>query len=364
MPPAMQAALGLAQQALEADPNPRVGCVIVSGSGEMLGQGHTQRRGGPHAEVVALEDARSRNLSVKGATAYVTLEPCAHHGRTGPCCDALIAAGIARVVASLEDPNPLVAGQGFARLRAAGVTVEIGPGAHESRALNIGFFSRMLRGTPWVRLKVAASLDGRTALKDGRSQWITSSAARDDGHLWRARASAVLTGIGTVISDDPELTVRALPTARQPAVAVVDSRNTLPPSARLLAAKRPVWVYTAGNPNDPTTPDPRGVTVIARPGKDGQVDLQAMLADLALREVNELHVEAGQILNGALIKADLVDEYLIYLAPKLIGSGMAIAELGSLAALTDAPTLRFTEQVMVGPDLRLRALASGRDDFA
>lgn len=221
----MSQALGLAAQALfTSSPNPRVGCVITSADGHaLLGQGFTQQAGGPHAEVMALRDAAARGHDVRGATAYVTLEPCSHHGRTGPCCDALIGAGIARVVASLADPNPLVAGQGFARLRAAGVQVEVGPGAHEARELNIGFFSRMLRGRPWVRVKAAASLDGATALGNGASQWITSPQARADGHAWRARACTLLTGVGTVLADDPRLDVRELPTPRQPRLAIVDS---------------------------------------------------------------------------------------------------------------------------------------------
>jgi diaminohydroxyphosphoribosylaminopyrimidine deaminase/5-amino-6-(5-phosphoribosylamino)uracil reductase len=200
-------ALRLATSALLlTDPNPRVGCVLCDAEGRVLGQGHTQKAGGPHAEVMALRDAAAQGNSVEGATAYVTLEPCSHHGRTGPCCDALIAAGVRRIVASLADPNPLVAGQGFDRLRAAGVQVEVGPGAAESRELNIGFFSRMVRKQPWVRMKVAASLDGKTGLENGVSQWITAEAARTDGHAWRARASAVLTGVGTVIEDNPRWT--------------------------------------------------------------------------------------------------------------------------------------------------------------
>jgi diaminohydroxyphosphoribosylaminopyrimidine deaminase/5-amino-6-(5-phosphoribosylamino)uracil reductase len=219
----MNQALALARQALFlTSPNPRVGCVLASASGEVLGQGHTQRAGEAHAEVMALRDAAERGVNVQGATAYVTLEPCAHQGRTGPCCDALVAAGVARVVASLEDPNPLVAGQGLARLRAAGLQVEVGLGAEEARELNIGFFKRMTTGLPWVRLKVAASLDGQTALLNGISQWITSAPAREDGHAWRARACAVLTGIGTVLEDDPRMDVRAVPTPRQPTLVVVD----------------------------------------------------------------------------------------------------------------------------------------------
>src|SRR4051812_19491026 len=213
----MRQALALAGQAVGlTGPNPRGGCVIVGADGAVLGHGHTQRAGGPHAEIMALRDAAAAGREVRGATAYVTLEPCSHHGRTGPCCDALVAAGIARVVASCTDPNPLVAGRGFERLRAAGVAVETGDGADATRELNLGFFSRMVRGTPWVRMKVAASLDGKTALDDGRSQWITGEAARADGHAWRARATAVLTGIGTVLQDDPRLDVRLAPAPRQP----------------------------------------------------------------------------------------------------------------------------------------------------
>ena len=210
----MQQALDLAGRAVGlSEPNPRVGCVIVSADGRVLGAGHTQRAGEAHAEIMALRDAAARGHEVKGATAWVTLEPCAHHGRTPPCCDALIAAGIARVVGSVTDPNPLVAGEGFNRLRAAGIQVDVGAGARESQELNIGFFSRMRRGTPWVRMKVAASLDGKTALENGSSQWITSEEARADGHAWRARATAVLTGIGTVLEDDPRLDVRLAPVA-------------------------------------------------------------------------------------------------------------------------------------------------------
>src|SRR3954469_8488751 len=205
LPKAMEEALALARSAIAlSEPNPRVGCVLVSPDGaRVLGAGHTQPAGQAHAEIMALRDAASRGEDVRGATAYVTLEPCSHHGRTGPCCDALVAAGIGRVVASLEDPNPRVAGEGFRRLRAAGVAVEVGPGAEASRELNLGFFSRMVRKTPWVRMKIAASLDGHTALENGQSQWITGEAARADGHAWRARANVVLTGIGTVLEDNP-----------------------------------------------------------------------------------------------------------------------------------------------------------------
>lgn len=350
---------------LISSPNPRVGCVLVSASGELLGTGHTQRTGGPHAEIMALRDAQSKGHSLQGATAYVTLEPCSHHGRTGPCCDALIAAGVRKVVASIADPNPLVAGQGFARLRAAGIEVEVGPGAQESRELNIGFFSRMVRKTPWVRMKVAASLDGKTALDNGVSQWITSEAARADGHAWRARSCAVLTGIGTVLEDDPRLDVRLVETPRQPHLVVVDSRLETPLDAQLFIAGRALYIYAAV-PNDEKKAalEARGATVVYLPGPGGKVDLAAMLRDLALQhEVNELHVEAGHKLNGSLFREGLVDEFVSYLAPKLIGQGRDMAHFGPLADLAQAIPLEFKSAEMLGPDLRIVSRVVGRDRF-
>ena len=362
-------ALGLAAQALFlSNPNPRVGCVIASPTGEILGQGFTQRAGGPHAEVVALHDARARGNDLRGATAYVTLEPCAHQGRTGPCCDALIAAGIAKVVASLADPNPLVAGQGFARLRAAGVEVLVGDGAQESFELNIGFFSRMVRKTPWVRMKMAASLDGTTALPNGESQWITSSAARADGHAWRARACAVLTGIGTVLEDNPRLDVRDVATPRQPHVVVVDSQLQTPPDARLFIAGRACYIYCAGS-NDTAFQERKqalesqGAVVVELPNAHNKVDLPAMLADLASRGVNELHVEAGSKLNGSFIREGLVDEMLVYLAPCMLGEGLAMAHFGPLTQLDQGLSLDFKSVEKIGPDVRILARVKGRDNF-
>jgi len=351
-----------------SEPNPRVGCVIVDAQGQVIGQGHTQQAGGPHAEVVALRDAQARGHALAGATAYVTLEPCSHHGRTGPCCDALIAAGIAKVVASVGDPNPLVAGQGFARLRAAGIEVEVGPGAEASRELNIGFFSRMVRQTPWVRMKMAASLDGQTALENGVSQWITSEPARADGHAWRARASAVLTGIGTVRDDNPRLDVRLVETPRQPHLVVVDSRLETPLDAHLFSAGRTVYIYAAVQDDARKLAlEARGATVIylpgRQPGTEGKVDLTALLHDLAQRGINELHVEAGHKLNGSLIREGLVDELLVYLAPKLIGQGRGMADFGPLNALSQAVPLAFRSVEPVGPDLRILARVSGRDTF-
>ena len=303
-----ETALALAASSLYLTaPNPHVGCVIVDKLGCILGQGHTQRAGGPHAEVMALRNAAANYRDVRGATAYVTLEPCAHHGRTGPCCDVLIAAGIKKVVASIADPNPLVSGQGFERLRAAGVEVEVGAGASECRELNIGIFSRMIRKTPWVRMKVAASLDGTTALENGHSQWITGDAARTDGHAWRARVCAVLTGIGTVLQDNPRLDVRLVETPRQPHAVVVDSRMDTPLDADLFMAGRTLLIYAAvENEAKRKALESRGATVVVMPGANGKVDLAAMMRDLGQREINELHVEAGSKLNGSLIRDGLI----------------------------------------------------------
>jgi len=369
----LEQALALATQSLNiTSPNPRVGCVITNSAGLLLGQGLTQRAGGPHAEIMALQDAQTKGYSVKGATAYVTLEPCAHHGRTGPCCDALIAAGLQKVVATNLDPNPLVAGQGFARLRAAGVDLDVLPPEHPlaiaSRALNIGFFSRMIRKTPWVRMKLAASLDGQTALQNGVSQWITSPEARADGHAWRARSCAVLTGIGTVLADNPRLDVRLVDTPRQPTLVVVDSRLETPLDAALFIAGRPCLIYAAvQNDAKKIALEARGATVVylpgIGPGTQSKVDLQAMLRDLAQREVNELHVEAGHKLNGSFIRAGLVDEFLVYLAPKLLGQGQGMTNLGPFVALNEAVDLAFESIERVGPDLRILAQPPGRDAF-
>ena len=313
---------------------------------------------------MALCDATAQGHSVIGATAYVTLEPCSHHGRTGPCCDALIAAGIKKVVASIADPNPLVSGQGFARLRAAGIEVEVGPGATESRELNIGFFSRMIRRAPWVRMKMAASLDGTTALSNGQSQWITSPEARADGHAWRARACAVLTGIGTVLEDNPRLDVREVATPRQPHIVVVDSRLQTPLDAHLFIAGRACLIYAAvQNDAKKAALEARGATVVMLPDANGKVDLAAMMRDLGRREINELHVEAGSKLNGSLIRAGLVDEFVLYLAPKLLGPGQGMAAFGPLQSLSEAIELQFQSTDQVGADLRIVARVAGRDQF-
>jgi diaminohydroxyphosphoribosylaminopyrimidine deaminase/5-amino-6-(5-phosphoribosylamino)uracil reductase len=355
-----------------SEPNPRVGCVLLDAHGATMAEGSTQRAGMAHAEVQALSAARAAGLDPRGATAYVTLEPCSHHGRTPPCCDALVAAGVTKVVVAIRDPNPLVAGRGLERLRTAGVAVELLPADHPaalaSRELNIGFFSRMIRRRPWVRLKVAASLDGRTALDNGASQWITGPEARADGHAWRRRAGAVLTGIGTVLDDDPRLDVRLVPTEVQPLRVVVDSRLEIPLDARILQPPGTVLVYTAADLRGDAAAKAaalaeRGVTLQHCPGAGGKVDLAAMLDDLARREVNELHVEAGHKLNGSFVREGLVDELLCYLAPTMLGLGREMARFGPLESLQDGLAMEFVDVERVGADLRVRARPPGRADF-
>jgi diaminohydroxyphosphoribosylaminopyrimidine deaminase/5-amino-6-(5-phosphoribosylamino)uracil reductase len=305
---------------------------------------------------MALRDAASRGETVAGSTVVVSLEPCAHHGRTPPCCDALIAAGVGRVVFAVEDPNPLVAGQGASRLRAAGIEVIGDVAADAAREINIGFFSRMERQRPWVRLKAAVSLDGRTALENGSSQWITSASARADGHAWRKRAGAVLTGVGTVIDDDPRLDVRLVETARQPGRVIVDSRLQTPPAARILDASGSVTIYAAQHdaPREEAL-RARGAELVFVSDPRGKVDLEAMLRDLAVRGVNELHVEAGHKLNGSFVRERLVDEFLIYLAPKLLGHGRGLADFGPLQSLDDALELHVESIASIGSDIRVLA---------
>ncbi len=359
----------LADQAVGvSEPNPRVGCLLVlADESKARGSGHTQHAGGPHAEVTALRNAAEAGHDPRGATAYVTLEPCSHHGRTPPCCDALIAAGIAKVVVAIQDPNPLVAGRGIARLRTAGIEVEVvgGEWGNASRELNIGFFSRMVRGRPWVRMKVAASLDGRTALADGASQWITGEAARTDGHAWRKRAGAVLTGIGTVQADDPRLDVRLVPTTTQPLRVVVDSRLEIAPFARILQPPGKALIYTAIDDASRIAALASAHVEVARlpANSAGKTDLSALLADLARREINELHVEAGEKLNGSLLREGLVDELLVYLAPRLLGPGRAMAALGPLASLAQSLDFEFVDVEQVGADLRMRLRPPGRAEF-
>jgi diaminohydroxyphosphoribosylaminopyrimidine deaminase/5-amino-6-(5-phosphoribosylamino)uracil reductase len=335
-------------------PNPRIGCVLVR-DGEVIGAGVTQAAGQDHAEIQALKDAAARGNSVQGATAYVTLEPCNHHGRTPPCSDALVRAGLGRVVAAMTDPNPLVAGQGLAKLQAAGIAVTSGVLAAEAYEMNIGFFSRMERGRPWVRLKTAASLDGVTALHNGQSQWITGPEARADGHAWRARTCAVLTGIGTVKADDPQLTVRAVDTPRQPRRIVIDSRLDIDPAARILEGGG-TWIVAAqSNPGKEAQLREAGAEIIMLPNAAGKVDLPGLMLELGRRQINELHVEAGSKLNASLMREGCVDEVLAYLAPAVIGDGQRMFDLPPLDSLDRKITLKFHEVKQVGTDLRILA---------
>jgi diaminohydroxyphosphoribosylaminopyrimidine deaminase/5-amino-6-(5-phosphoribosylamino)uracil reductase len=354
----MARALQLAQRGLyTTTPNPRVGCVIVR-DGAVVGEGWHERAGAPHAEVNALAAAGER---ARGATAYVTLEPCHHHGRTPPCDEALIAAGVARVVVAMRDPDPRTAGLGLERIIRAGVVVATGVLEHEARDLNIGFVSRLTRGRPWVRMKIAASLDGKTALANGKSRWITGEAARSDGHHWRARACAVLTGIGTVRDDDPQLTVRAVDTTRQPRRVVVDSRLETPLTARILAGGGVLIACAVGDKTKIGQLRDHGAEVIVMPGAAGKVELPALMQDLGRREINELHVEAGFKLNGSLINAGCVDELLLYFAPCFIGDrARGMADLPALADLGDRCGLKISETRMVGSDLRILARVEQR----
>lgn len=352
---AMSRALALARQGLTSThPNPRVGCVLLR-AGEVVGEGAHRRAGEPHAEVHALRAAGER---AAGATAYVTLEPCNHHGRTPPCVDALIAARVARVVMAVEDPNPAVAGQGAARLQAAGIRVERGLLAAEARALNRGFFSRMERGRPWLILKLAASLDGRTATASGESQWITGAAARADVHRLRAEAGAVLVGAETVLADNPRLTVRdgEATAPRPPDRIVIDSRARVPPQAQVWqddGARRYWLTATEGAA-------PEGVVRRVLPtGSGGRLDLPAALTALAAEGVNDLLVEAGSQLAGAFLAAGLVDELRLYLAPRLLGAaGRGLADLPGLKSLSDAPAFRIAELRQLDGDLRLTLFPS------
>ena len=365
----MRLALDQAQKSRYlSNPNPRVGCVIVQ-AGQVIGTGFTQQVGLAHAEIEALADARKHSADLSGSTVYVSLEPCCHVGRTPPCTQAIIAAKPARVVIAMQDPNPLVGGKGIQQMAAAGIQVECGLLEEEAAALNPGFVSRMTRGLPWVRLKVAASLDGKTALPNGQSQWITGAAARDDGHHWRAQACAILTGVGTVKEDDPSLTVRAVTTVRQPKRIIIDSKLDIPLTAAVLKQ------FVSGPPSSKDggamvvcgaiTTDAQlakqaqlqaqGVEVISMPNSMGKVDLPALMRYLATEcEMNEIHVEAGHKLNGSLLREDCVDELLVYLAPTLLGSGPGIANLPELTSLTQRTDWKRIDHTAFDPDLRLR----------
>ena len=348
----MSRALELARLGLATTtPNPRVGCVIVK-DGAVVGEGWHRRAGEPHAEIVALGEAGGR---ARGAAVYVTLEPCSHFGRTPPCVEALVDARVGRVIAAMEDPNPAVNGRGLVRLRDAGVDVRCGLLQHEATELNIGFVSRMARGRPWVRMKVAATLDGRTALPDGTSQWLTADAARRDGHAWRSRACAILTGIGTVRDDDPQLSVRLVETSRQPTKVVVDSRLEIDLDAKVLRGA-PAWIACAvDNPGKSRELQDRGCEVIRLPNPHGKVDLAELMVELGRRGINELHVEAGHKLNGSLVRAGVVDELLAYVAPSLLGTGLPMFDLEAPPDLDRRRQLRFTDVERLGPDLRVVA---------
>ncbi len=352
----MTRALELAQRGLwTTSPNPRVGCVLVR-DGQKVGEGWHEKAGEPHAEVHALRQA---GVSARGATAYITLEPCSHTGRTPPCADALIAAGVVRAVVAMEDPNPLVAGRGLARLRAAGVAVEVGLEGEAARALNSGFVRRMVQGRPWVRAKLALSLDGKTALGNGVSQWITGMAARTEGHRWRARSCAVATGGGTVQKDNPALTVREVATARQPLRLVLDPRLETPTDARLLGAggKTTLFVGSGVSAARRAAMRQRGAEIVELPEKGGRLDLTAWVLEWGKMGLNEVLVEAGPRLTGALLEAGLVDEMLLFIAPMLLGEGSlgAVVWHQALTALEQGVQLEVKEWTALERDWLVRA---------
>jgi diaminohydroxyphosphoribosylaminopyrimidine deaminase/5-amino-6-(5-phosphoribosylamino)uracil reductase len=349
----MAQALQLAERGLwTTSPNPRVGCLLVK-DGMVVGEGWHEKAGEPHAEVHGL---RAAGDQARGATAYVTLEPCSHHGRTPPCAEALIAAGVGRVVAAMSDPNPLVAGKGIALLQAAGIVTACGLLENEARELNIGFVARMTRGRPWLRLKAAASLDGKTALNNGISQWITGPAARRDGQRWRARACAVLTGIGTVRDDDPQLNVRDFATPRQPLRVVVDSQLETPLNARILSGGPVLIAGAVADAEKMAALRATGAEVLILPNAAGKVELKDLLTELGRRGVNEVHAEAGFKLNGSLMREGLVDELLLYLAPCLLGhAASGLFNLPELTSLDGKRRLTIRDLRQIGEDIRLLA---------
>lgn len=351
----MRKAIALSQQSLYITrPNPRVACLIVR-EGKLVAWGATQAAGGRHAEIMALHHAAEQGVATQGSTIYVTLEPCSHHGRTPPCVDALIAANPARIVVAMLDPNPLVGGEGIAKLKAAGIEVSGPICSEEALAVNPGFVARMTRGTPWVWLKTAISLDGRTALDNGVSQWITGAEARADGHHWRARSCIVLTGAGTVLADDPLLNVREVDTSRQPIRAVIDTSLQVPVDARMFDGS-PVWVFSAAHdPEKAQQLAARNVQVVQMPLHNGRVHLPSVIKWLGEHDINEVHVEAGAVLGGALIEAGCVDQLLVYLAPLLLGQGRPFAELPILQSLDKAKRYEFFDSTPLGADLRLLA---------
>ena len=360
----MAEALAQAQKALYlSNPNPRVGCVIVK-DGKVIGRGFTQAVGKAHAEVQALADAKANGNDVVGSTIYVTLEPCSHTGRTPPCVDALLVAKPAKVIIAMSDPNPLVAGRGIEKLRAAGIEVQCGLLEAEAQALNCGFISRMTRGLPWVRMKIAATLDGKTALPDGRSQWITGALARADGHHWRAQACAIVTGVGTVKEDDPSLNVRDVQTERQPMRIIIDSKLETPAHAKILnQVDGAAVMIVCANLDSPEMQlrakafEARGIEVIAMANPFGKVDLPELFSYLAKeREMNEVHIESGFKLNGSMLREGCVDELLLYYAPFLMGDGIGMANVGLLKELNERQNWQMIDHALFGSDLRLRLI--------
>jgi len=352
----MASAMRLAERGLfTTTPNPRVGCVIVN-DGVVVGEGWHEKAGGPHAEVHALRAAGAR---ANGATAYVTLEPCSHHGRTPPCANTLIDAGVARVVAAMRDPNPQVAGQGLELLTLAGIEVQVGLLESEARELNIGFISRMTRGRPWLRLKTASSLDGKTALLNGASKWITGAAARADVQRWRARACVILTGSGTVLADDPQMNVREIlandaETPRQPLKVIVDSRLSTPPSAKILLGGAFIACAEADFLRR-TALEAASAQILEIPDAHGRVDLAALLQEFGRQGINEVHVEAGATLNGALLAAGLVDEWISYLAPVTLGhAARGLFDMPALTEMAGRRHFSLLDMVQIGADFRLR----------
>jgi diaminohydroxyphosphoribosylaminopyrimidine deaminase/5-amino-6-(5-phosphoribosylamino)uracil reductase len=367
--PAMMArALQLAAHGLyTTDPNPRVGCVLVN-DGEVVGEGWHQRAGGPHAEIVALQQAGER---ARGASCYVTLEPCSHHGRTPPCAEALIAAGVSEVVVAMQDPNPVVSGSGLAALCEAGIEVRTGLMEVQARALNPGFCRRMIEARPLVRLKLAMSLDGRTAMASGESQWITGAEARRDVQRLRARSSAIVTGIGTVLVDDPSMTVRREQirdypdgALRQPLRVVVDPHLSTPVDARILQGVGDLLVATAADdPAQAGILQQAGAEVVVLPGSLDTVDLNALMVELGRREVNEVLVETGAVLSGAMLRAGLIDELVVYMAPVLMGdAARGLFHLPGLELMADRLQLEINDIRAVGKDWRINARVSPRDD--
>lgn len=353
----MSLALRLAEQGLyTSTPNPRVGCVIVK-QGRIIGQGAHLKAGEPHAEIMALRDAQSHFPAlIQGADVYVTLEPCSHFGRTPPCADALVEAGVRRVIAAMQDPNPQVAGSGLAIIKAAGIEVEHGLMEAQARELNVGFISRMTMNRPFVRTKIAASLDGKTGLANGESKWITGEAARQDVQHWRARSCAVLTGIETVLADDPQMNVRNIPHARQPLRVVVDSQLRLSPSAKILEGGNTLVAYVRDAENKAEALTKAGATLIQLRSSDGKVCLKQLLSHLADCGINEVTVEAGQTLNGALLALNLIDEFVFYYAPTLLGSdARSMFSIPVLNNMDEKVQLSVLDVRQFGQDIRIRA---------